>query len=59
MREKRKSGKHHPVLAKKPAKEISQESEMQELKKVFRGMSETEHDRTLDYLKEDQQQRPK
>jgi hypothetical protein len=40
-RKRRKSGKHRPVIATKPAKEISQEIEMQELKKVFRRYQKT------------------
>jgi hypothetical protein len=52
MTEIRKSGKHRPVIAKRPDGDISQEPEMKELKKIFGAMPDEEKRRTIDHLKE-------
>lgn len=44
------TGNHGPVLAKKPTKDISQEPEMVELKRIYHDMTEEEKQRTLEEL---------
>jgi hypothetical protein len=41
------------VGAKRPAKDISQEPEMKQLKDVLKSMDREERARTIDYLKEE------